>query len=137
VGHDQLRLAGFEIHMGDAGAFGRHVVEEAVFDSGVAVARPAIRHAGEVAGYGLPAIRTQCVNGRGQRALVACLHIEDVAHEVVLLAVIPDHFRFRPGNPLQHATLLPAPRASGAEGNPLVALLQVHHAHLDHVVRRR
>ena len=121
--------------MRDAAALGRHVVEKAVADARVAVARAAVGHPREIAGHGFLAVRAERVDGRRQRALVAGFDIEDVADEAVLLAVVPDDLRFGAGNPLQHAALLPAPGLRLAEGNPFVFLVQINHADLDHIVR--
>jgi hypothetical protein len=71
------------------------------------------------------------------RAAAPAFHIHDVTDEMIALAVIPHHGRGRPGHPLEHATLLPVPRAGLAEFDPFVAVLQVHHADADHVIRFR
>ena len=137
VRDDELLSAGLQIHVRDAASLGGHVVEEAIPDAGIAVARATVSHAGEITRHGLLAIGAQRIDRAGDCALVARVHVEDVAHEAILLAIVPDDLRRRAGDPLQHAPLLPAPRARRAERDPFVLLVQVHHADFDHVIRRR
>ena len=59
------------------------------------------------------------------------------ADESFALAVVPDHLALRAGEPLEHAALLPAPGPALAQLDPAVAVVQVDHADLDHVVRAR
>ena len=58
-----------------------------------------------------------------------------MGHELVVEAVIPDHFFLRSGNPLQHATLLPIPGTAASQFDPAIFILKVDHADLNGVVR--
>ena len=77
------------------------------------------------------------------RPFLPCLHIHEMADELAAIRPsgigprIPHHGRFGARHPLQHAALLPIPRVRLAEFDPLVAVLQIDHADLDHIVRRR
>ena len=133
---DEFLRARFQIDVRDTAARRGHVVEETVADACVAIAGPAVGDAREITRHGLPAIRTQRIDWRRQRPLLARLHIHDVAYEAILLAVVPDDLRRSAGDPLQHATLLPAPRVRLAERDPFVLLVQIHHADLDDILRR-
>ena len=134
MGDDEFLSAGFQIHMSDARARRGHLVKKAVADSSVAVAGATVGNAGEVAGHGLFTIGSERVNRSRKRGLLHRLHIQKVADELVFFALIPNHFGFGAGNPLQHATLLPAPCVALAQGNPLVVVLEVDHADLNHII---
>ena len=110
VRNDESLRARFQIHVRDAGGLRSHLIKNFVPDARIAVARTAIRHARKVAGDRFFAVRTQCIDRGRQRVFLAGLHVHDVAHELVLLAVVPDDLRLGARDPLQHAALLPVPR---------------------------
>ena len=133
MGDDQTYRSGFQIYVCDAAASGCHVAKKRIANPGVTIARPAVGDACEITGNSFLPIGAERVDRARQGVFLACRHIQDVAHEALPFPVVPDHFRCRAGNPLQHAALLPAPGFRLPQRNPAVLLVQVDHADLDHV----
>ena len=134
---DQLLLAGAHINAPDASVFGREHAKVRVGNARVAVAGPRVVESAEVRRDAPAAVGTEAVERIWQRALFAALHVENVRDEMVALAVVPRHLALTARHPLHHAALLPVPSAGDAEFGPLVAVLRVHHADANHVIRRR
>jgi len=72
-----------------------------------------------------------------QRPFPAALHVENPRDKPVAFAVVPCHFALRARHPLEHAALLPVPRARASEFDPLVVVLRIHHPDADRVLGNR
>ena len=121
----------------DAGLVGNQVVEVLIGDANVAIAGTNIIEPAEVDRETRLAVGRERVNRRRQRANLLCFDVEDAAHVLTVFAIVPNHFRLRTGNPLQHASLLPAPGFRPAQLDPAIAVLQIDHADGNFFVGRR
>ena len=137
VTHDEFLRTCFEVHVRHAASRRSHVVEKAVADARITITRAAIGHARKVAGNRFLTVRAERINRARNRALVTRFDIHDVADETILLTIVPDDLRFGSRDPLQHAALLPVPCPRGSQRDPSILFLQIHHAHFNHVIRRR
>ena len=68
---------------------------------------------------------------------LARVHVHNAAAKMIAVAIVPHDIALRLRHPLQHATLLPAPGIRTSELDPAIAILQVDHANVNPVVRRR
>ena len=121
--------------MCDTAVDGSHIVELAITNPCVSIARATVCHTSEITGDSFLSVRTQSVNGGWNRLLVACFDFQNVADEAVLFSVIPDNFRFSAWYPLQHTDLLPVPCPSGPQWNPTILFMEIDHPYFDHIVR--
>ena len=136
-GENQIPLPRHQIDPPDAGILRREDIAVGVGDARIAVSRTRVVNAPEVGRDRPLAVRREGVDRRGQRPLLACLDIENVRDELPVLAVVPNDFRRRTGQPLQHATLLPSPGAAFSQIDPAVIVGEIDHADADHVIGPR
>ena len=133
---NQIVCPGFEVDAPDAGVVGREVVVVGVRDAGVAVAGPGVVVSGEVGREGGLAVRREGIDGGGDCPFRSRSRVEEVGDESVPLAIVPDDPGVRTGEPLQHASLLPAPGGTSTEFGPAIPILQIDHSDRDVVVGR-
>ncbi len=134
---DQLLLAGSHVDMEHAGPRRRKLVAMFVGESGIAVPGAHDVQSGKVGNKCETAIRAEGIDRRGKRPELLGLDVQQPADEFVPFPVVPGDFGLRPGPPLEHAALLPAPGVGLSELDPLVCVGEVHHADIDDVPRLR
>jgi hypothetical protein len=134
---DHLLLARLQIDPEDTRFGRRQVVGVRVRQAGITVAGPRVVDASEIGRKSRPAVGTQAIDRVPDRAALTRLDVHHVTHKPVVLPVVPENLPVGTGNPLQHATLLPAPRTALAQIDPTVPVLQIDHADPDHIVRAR
>ena len=132
--YDEIAFAALQIQSPNAGIFRRSLVDKRVLDALIAIARPQSLNAGKIGGHRPLAVGTDRINWFGQRSLRGGFYVEHVTDVAAVLPIVPNYLRLGSRQPLQHATLLPAPSRTGTECNPTVVVLRVDHADVDHVV---
>lgn len=133
-GDDQLRFAGLQVDVEDTALLRGQVVGVRIGRAVVAIAGTDVGDAAEVGSHGPLPDRADAVDRVRDRASLSRRHVENMADEVVPLPIIPDRRRFRSGQPLEHAALLPVPGDAFPEVAPAVVLFQIDHADFDDVI---
>ena len=133
-GDYQIPSAGFKVGAENACIFRCKLIFMWVRQASVAVAGAHILNAAKVRSDSRFAIGADGVNRIWQCSFFAGEDVEYMTDKPVELPVVPDDFIFRAGKPLEHTTLLPAPRTAFAQFCPVVVIFQIHHADFDSVV---
>ncbi len=131
---EQLGFPRAEVDAPDPGVVGRGDVPRRVGNRGITVARSGVMKTAKVGRDCPRRVGAEGVYRRSQCPPVPGDHIENMADEPPSFAVIPDHLRFRTGEPLEHAPLLPVPGAALPELDPAVVVAEVDHPDLDRLV---
>jgi hypothetical protein len=111
-GQNELGLTRFQINMLNTRFLGREVIGVWVRRPRVAIPRANIGDSSEIGRDSRFPVGADRIDGRGKGAASSRLGIQNVTDELVSLAIIPEHLRLGPRPPLQHAPLLPVPRAA-------------------------
>ena len=81
-----------QVQQVDGGIFRGQNITIRVREAWVSVPGALVLNPGEIRAQGKPAVRAHVIHGTGKCSHPARCHIEDSAHELISLPVIPEHF---------------------------------------------
>ena len=136
-GYYQFPAARLEIDSENARILRSRVVCVRIGQSGVSVTAPHILDPAKIRCHSGATVGADSINRMGQSPLLAAVDIEYMTYKTTILPGVPDNLVFRARSPLEHTTLLPAPRTALAQLSPGLAAVQIHHPDLDDIVGPR
>ena len=132
-----VTITGLHVHRIHSGVIRRKNLPVRIINTCVAISGAHEVDSREIRCHGQSARWVNMVNRPVDRVLLAGLDIENVADESVVNPIIPEDLVKRSGPPLQHTSLLPAPRPGTPQRYPRVVVFQVNHADMNRVIRPR
>ena len=99
----------------------------------ITVSGARVMHPLEIGVNSLCAIRIDGIDRSRNGPRFSSFHIQNARDVRIAFTIILNHFGFAAGKPLQHATLLSAPRARFAEIDAAVAIVRINHPDANHV----